>query len=141
MCDTPTGRLGKPTADTSKGAAGNLAYMQLSPPSGTYALRSAASSSTASPSANPVTHPKAGWHKDFHQLKKEVTKAVDSLPGASLGRKEARGLHYKWELKQKGCAHVVQLHQEQVNIVRQMLHKASQRSRAPSTTLQNRKFR
>jgi hypothetical protein len=59
--------------------------MQLSIPYDTYALRSSSSSSTAGPCANPVTHLKAGWHKTFHQVKKKVTKAVDSLPGTSGG--------------------------------------------------------
>jgi hypothetical protein len=53
--------------------------MQLFLPSVTYAVRSASSSSTASPGANPVVLPKAGWHKSFHQANKEVKKAVDSL--------------------------------------------------------------
>jgi hypothetical protein len=57
-----------------------------------YALRLASSSSTASPGAIPVKHLKSGWIKAFHQVKREVTKAVDSLPGASVVIKEASSL-------------------------------------------------
>jgi hypothetical protein len=41
--------------------------------------------------SNPETNPKEGWQKAFQRVKEEVTKAVDALPGTSVGSKEARG--------------------------------------------------
>ena len=128
----PIKRQGRPPADITKGVTGSLAYMQVSPPAGAYALRSSTSLSTASPGTSTAT-PKAGWHKAYHQVKKEVLKAVDTLPGASVGRKEAQAIKYEWELKQVARAHVVQLHREQVNIKRQMLEQEQKSPRTPQT--------
>jgi hypothetical protein len=40
-----------------------------------------------------------------------------------VGSKEARGLQREWELKKVAISHVVQLHQEQVNIRRLIIGK------------------
>ncbi len=132
MCDTTNQKARKASRRYNERSNGSLAYMQVLPPAGAYALRSSTSLSTASPGTSTAT-PKAGWHQAYHQVKKEVLKAVDTLPGASIGRKEAQAIQYKWELKQMAHAHAMQRQQEQSNIRRQMLEQEQMSLKTPQT--------
>jgi hypothetical protein len=44
--------------------------------------------------------------QSFSPGEEEMKKAVDSLPGLSIGKKEARALPFELELKQVDHAHV-----------------------------------